>query len=326
MAGLELGIAGVTSTIGDIRNMKDAVSQCLIDLGEKYPNMVCVTPDVATSARTKQFEDKFPERFFNTGICEQEATSLCAGLAHEGFIPFLFEFASFASMRACEQVRTNICYSNLPVKIISSNAGYSMGIAGATHCGLEDTGIMCAMANMSVIEPGDPYLIAKVLEASMSWDGPIYLRLGREASGALYADDVKYEIGKALIPKDGNDGAFIACGIVVHHALEAAKIVKEKTGADIRVVDMHTIKPLDREAVESAAKTGNVIAAQDGNIIGGLGYMVGTAIAEMGISTKFKILGGPNEFLPIATPDFLFHRYEYDAEGLAKNMIEMLGK
>lgn len=325
MAEIKLdGGPGVTSTIYDARSMKDAVSNCLVDLGRRYQNMVCVTPDVATSARTKQFEDEFPERFFNVGIAEQEATSLSAGLAHEGFIPFLFEFASFASMRACEQVRTNICYSNLPVRIISSNAGYSMGAAGATHCGLEDTGIMCSIENMSVIEPGDPYLIARVLEASMHWDGPIYLRLGREASGTLYGDDVKFEIGKTLTPKDGGDGAFIACGIVVHHALEAAKLVKERTGADIRVVAMHTIKPIDREAVVSAAKTGRIVCAQDGNIIGGLGYQVAAVLAEERIGCKLKMLGAPDEFVPIATPDFLFHRNEYDAEGLAKNMIAML--
>lgn len=208
MAEIKLdGGPGVTSTIYDARSMKDAVSNCLVDLGRRYQNMVCVTPDVATSARTKQFEDEFPERFFNVGIAEQEATSLSAGLAHEGFIPFLFELASFASMRACEQVRTNICYSNLPVRIISSNAGYSMGAAGA----------------------------------------------------------------------------FIACGIVVHHALEAAKLVKERTGADIRVVAiMHTIKPIDREAVVSAAKTGRIVCAQDGNIIGGLGYQVAAVLAEGG--------------------------------------------
>jgi transketolase len=305
-------------------SLRDAVGNCLGALGEKYPNMVVVTADVDTSSRIISFKEKFPERTYNVGIAEQQLMSFSAGLALEGYIPFAFSFAPFASMRCCEQVRTDICYNNLPVRIIGNGAGYSNGISGPTHCALEDVAIMTSFCNMTVIDPADPFQIVKVLEATMKWDGPVYIRMGREATTSLYPEDQKYEIGKALIPKEGDDGAFIVAGILVHFAMEAAKRIKEETGADIRVVDMHTIKPLDKEAVISAAKTGRVVCAQDHNIIGGLGYAVGTAIAEGGISCKYKILGCPDEFVPIATPEYLYKINEYDVDGLVKNMKAIL--
>ncbi len=305
-------------------SLRDMVGKCLVSLGERYPDMVIVSADVDTSSRVGGFKDRFPERAYNVGIAEQNLMSFSAGLAMEGFIPFTFTFAPFASMRCCEQVRTDICYSNLPVRILGNGAGYSNGISGCTHCALEDVAIMTSFGNMTVIEPGDPFQIVKVLEATMDWDGPVYIRMGREATASLYPENQKYEIGKALIPREGGDGAFIAAGIVVHHAKEAAEMIRNETGAEIRVVDMHTIKPLDRNAVLSAAKTGRIVCAQDHNIIGGLGYTVGTALAEAGVQCKYKILGCPDEFVPLATPEYLYHMNEYDVEGLVKHMKAML--
>ncbi len=228
-------------------------------------------------------------------------------------------------MRACEQIRTDICYPNLPVRIIGNGAGYSNAASGATHCALEDCAITTSFGNMTVIEPGDPFQVIKVLEETMKWDGPVYIRLGREAVDSLYSEDTEYKIGKALVPMEGNDGAFIAAGFIVHYAIEAAKKLKEETGASIRVVDMHTIKPLDKEAVLDAAKTGRIVCAQDHNIIGGLGYAVGAVLAEAGTGCKYKILGCPDEFVPIANPEFLYAKNEFDANGLYKHMKAMLG-
>jgi transketolase len=317
-------MASITFNMEALTAMRDVVGTSLVTLGDKHPNMIVATADVDTSSRVTAFKKKFPDRAYNIGIAEQNLMSFAAGMAIEGYIPFAFSFAPFASMRACEQVRTDICYSNLPVKIIGNGAGYSNGISGATHCALEDSAIMSSFGNMTVIEPGDPYLVVKVLEASMIWKGPVYIRLGREAVRALYPENIKYEIGKALIPHEGNDGAFIAAGIVVHHAMEAAKRLKDELGKNIRVVDMHTIKPLDKDAVISAAKTGRVICAQDHNVIGGLGYAVGAAIAEAGIMAKYKILGCPDKFVPLATPEFLYRENDYDADGLYKHMKAML--
>lgn len=317
-------MAGMTINISDIFSLRDAVGACLESLGEQYPKMIICSADVDVSSRVGGFKSKFPGRAYNVGIAEQNLMSFCAGMAIEGYIPFAFSFAPFASMRAAEQVRTDICYNNLPVRIVANYAGYSGAESGCTHCALEDCAIMSSFANMTVIEPGDPFQIAKVLEATMTWPGPVYIRMGKEATTSLYSVDEKYEIGKALIPREGQDGVFIASGIVVHYAMEAAEMVKAETGAEIRVVDMHTIKPLDREAVLDAAKTGRIVCAQDHNKIGGLGYSVGNVLAEEGISCKFKILGCPDEFVPLATPGFLYHLNEYDAEGLAKNMKAML--
>lgn len=314
----------ITLNMQAFTSLRDMVGKYLVSLGEKYPAMLIATADVDTSSRVTGFKERFPDRAYNLGIAEQNLMSFCAGLAIEGYIPFAFSFAPFASMRACEQIRTDICYSNLNVRIIANGAGYSNGISGCTHCALEDVAIMSSMANMTVIEPGDPYQIIKVLEATMSWAGPIYIRLGREATSSLYTEDQKYEIGKALIPREGNDGTFIASGIMVHHAMKAAERLKKMTGAEIRVVDMHTIKPLDREAVLAAAKTKRVVCVQDHNIIGGLGYAVGAALSEESIACKYKILGCPDEFVPLASPEHLYKINQMDVEGLTNCMVSML--
>ena len=227
-------------------------------------------------------------------------------------------------MRAGEQVRTDVCYSNLPLRIIGNGAGYSNGISGATHCALEDVAIMSCFGNMTVIEPGDPFMMAKVLEATYSWDGPVNIRMGREAAGSLYSDDTEYVIGKAMFPSQGDDGALITAGVTTHHAVAATKIIKETIGASIRVVDMHTIKPLDKDAVVEAARTGHVVCAQDHNVLGGLGYAVAAAIAEAGVSCDYKMLGCPDRFVPLATPEFLYKENKYDADGLAEGMSTLL--
>ncbi len=315
MAGMPM-----TLNVDMLFSMRDAVGQCLADLGDKYDNMLVMTADVDVSSRIKLFKEKYPERSYNTGIAEQSLLSVASGFAREGFKPMVFGFGTFVSMRAYEQVRTDICYSNLPVIIIGNNAGYSNGISGCTHCSLEDSALMVACNNMTVIEPGDPFQIVKVLNAAMELNSPVYIRLGREATGSLYSEDVEYKIGKALIPREGDDGAFVCTGIMVHFAMEAAERIEKELGKKVRVVDMHTIKPLDKEAVIDAAKTGRVVAAQDHNLLGGLGQLVGSAIAEAGIACKLVCRGCPDEFVPIANPEFLYARNGMDADGLYEAM------
>ncbi len=313
-------MSGVTLNMVAYTSLRDAVGNCLADLGKEYDNMLVLTADVDTSSRIQAFKEAFPDRCYNVGIAEQSLMSTAAGLAHEGFKPLCFAFASFASMRCYEQIRTDICYSSLPVIIIGNNAGYSNGASGCTHCALEDSAMMVACNNMTVIEPGDPFQMVKVLEAAMELNAPVYIRMGREATRSLYSEDVKYEIGKALIPRAGDDGAFICTGIMVHFAMEAAERIEKELGKKVRVVDMHTIKPLDKEAVIDAAKTGRVVAAQDHNLLGGLGQLVGSAIAEAGLACKLVCRGCPDEFVPIATPDFLYARNGMDANGLFEAM------
>jgi transketolase len=313
-----------TESFGDIVAVRDVAGKYIATLGEKNSKVVVVNADLMGTSRNKGFFEEFPDRTFNVGIAEQDLISFSAGLAHEGFMPYAFTMAPFISMRALEQCRTDVAYGHLNVRMIGNYAGYSSGVSGATHCALEDCAIMSSIAGMTVLEPGDPYQICKMLEASLDYDGPIYIRSGIEAIKPIYPENYDYQIGKALIANEGDDGAFICSGIVVQFALEAAKIIRQQTGKNIRVVDMHTIKPLDEEAVVSAAKTGRVIAAQDHNIMGGLGYNVAAVIAKNGISTKFEILGCPDHFVPIATAKYLFHVNEYDTEGLVKHMKKML--
>ena len=237
------GEMNMTLNMTIMTSARDAVGKCLATLGGEYDNMLVLTADVDTSSRIQAFKEKYPDRCYNVGIAEQNLMSVSAGLAHEGFRPLAFAFAPFASMRCYEQVRTDICYSKLPVVIIGNGAGYSNGASGCTHCALEDSALMVACNNMTVLEPGDPFQIAKLLEAAMELNAPVYIRLGREATSSLYPEDTKYEIGKALIPREGDDGAFICTGIMVHFAMEAAKRVHDELGKEIRVVDMFTIKP-----------------------------------------------------------------------------------
>ena len=243
------GEMNMTLNMTMMTSARDAVGKCLATLGGEYDNMLVLTADVDTSSRIQAFKEKYPDRCYNVGIAEQNLMSVSAGLAHEGFRPLAFAFAPFASMRCYEQVRTDICYSKLPVVIIGNGAGYSNGASGCTHCALEDSALMVACNNMTVLEPGDPFQIAKLLETAMELNAPVYIRLGREATSSLYPEDTKYEIGKALIPREGDDGAFICTGIMVHFAMEAAKRIHDELGKEIRVVDMFTIKPLDKQAV-----------------------------------------------------------------------------
>lgn len=317
---------GVTLSFGDEVAVRDVAGKYIAKLGEKNDKVVVVNADLMGTSRNRGFFEEFPERTFNVGIAEQNLISFSAGLAHEGFMPYAFTMAPFISMRAAEQCRTDVAYGGLNVRMIGNYAGYSSGVSGATHCALEDCAIMGSMAGMTVLEPGDPYQICKMLEATLTYDGPVYIRSGIEALKPIYPEEYDYQIGKAIIVREGNDGAFIASGIVVQFALEAAEIIKAQTGKEIRVVDMHTIKPIDEEAVIQAAKTGRVIAAQDHNIIGGLGYYVSAVLAQAGMGVQFKILGCPDHFVPIATAPYLFHKNEYDTEGLVRNMLAMLNE
>ena len=316
-------MAKVNNNIGDRINTIDGPGRKLAELGEKYKNLCIVNADLGITNRSKAFYLAHPERSFDVGIAEQNMVSFAAGLAHEGFVPYCFTMSPFLTMRACEQVRTDVCYGEYPVRFVGNAAGYASGVSGATHCGLEDVAIMGSMGGMTVVEACDHEQLSQILEFSATYEGPMYIRHGVEAAEHLY-DHPTFELGKAQVVVDGDDGAFLCAGITVSMAMEAAKIIKEETGKSIRVVNFPTIKPLDKEAVACAAKTGRVIVAHDHNKVSGFGTYVGAAIAEAGIATKFEILGAPDKYVPLATTPFLYEINEYDAKGLVKHMKAML--
>lgn len=304
---------------------KEAIGKAMLRLGETDERVVVVNADLSRSSCMDEFANRFPERCFNVGIAEQQMVSFAAGLATEGFVPFCFTFGPFLSMRAIEQIRTDVCYGNLPVRFVGANAGYSAGVMGATHCALEDVGILCSISNMTLAEGADPWEAGRILEASLALDGPLYLRTNRKPQGRVCKEADSFEFGRASVLRDGSDGAIIASGVVVEQALAAAERLSLETGAQVRVVNMTTIRPLDEQAVLAAAATGRVVVAQDANILGGLGYQVAAVLAQAGVACEFKMHGAPDEFVPIATPAYLYHKNGYDADGLVITMKGLIG-
>lgn len=312
---------GIAQTKSILRNV---MGNYMLDLGKKNARTVVVNADLMGTCRNKSFVEAFPERSFNVGIAEQNLVSFAAGLAHEGFIPYAFGMSQFVSMRACEQVRTDVAYANLPVRFVTTYAGVSGGISGATHWAIEDCAIISAMPNMTVFEPSDATQAQKMLDLSLDYKKPLYIRSSVEVVADRYSSDCRVEVGGSTLTRVGNDGAFLCSGVVVQYALEAAERIAEKTGMQIRVVDMYSIKPIDRNAVISAAKTGRIVVAQDHAIIGGLGSMVAAVIAEEGLLVKFKVLGIPDHFEAMAHAPYLYHKFGYDADGLENSMMVML--
>lgn len=304
--------------------LRNVIGEYMTNLGQRDSRVTVVNADLMGTCRNRTFNEEFSSRCFNVGIAEQNMVSFAAGLAHEGFIPFAFSMAPFIAMRACEQCRTDVAYGNLNVRLVTTYAGVSGGISGATHWSIEDCAIMCAMPNMVVLEPSDPVQAQKMLDVSLEYEGPIYIRSSVEPVPNIYDESYQYEIGKASIVMDGSDGAIICSGVVVKYAIEAANMIFQKNGKKIKVVDMHTIKPIDRKAIIDAASTGVIIVAQDHNVIGGLGQQVATVIAEEGLGVKFKNIGVNDEFATMAHAAYLYHKYGYDAEGLEKAMLELL--
>jgi transketolase len=310
---------GFTYNIETIEMLTQAevYGKILAEMGEKNKNIVVLTADLMRSNKTKQFHDVFPERYFNVGIAEQNLFSVAAGLARVGKIPFASTFAAFASMRACEQVRTDIAYNDVPVKIVATHSGLSMGTGGPTHFATEDLAIMRAMANMTVIVPADAIETARAVAACVDWPGPVYIRIGRGLEPLVYNDEnYDYDIGKAVVMNEGTDITIICCGVAVLSAVEVARRLAGD-GLSVRVLNMHTIKPLDREAVlKAAGETRYIITAEEHNIIGGLGSAVAEVLAEEGIGIKLKRLGIPDEYSEIGYPEALYSRYNLDPDSM----------
>jgi len=303
--------------------LRNVMGNYMLELGKKDAKVLVVNADLMGTCRNKSFVEEFPDRSFNVGIAEQNLVSFSAGLAHEGFQPFVFSMSQFISMRACESVRTDVAYANLPVTFVTTYAGVSGGISGATHWALEDCAIVSAMPNMAVFEPSDAIQAQKMLEWALIYKKPLYIRSSVEAVTDKYDEAYKVQLGGSSLVRRGDDGAILCSGIVVQYAQKAAQRIAQKTGKEIRVVDMYSIKPIDKAAVLSAAKTGRILVAQDHAIIGGLGTMVSQLLAEEGLGIKFKILGIPDYYETMAHAPYLYHKFGFDTDGLEENMIKL---
>ncbi|NLB81408.1 MAG: transketolase family protein, partial [Clostridiaceae bacterium] len=276
----------------------------LAELGEKY-DLIVLDADLSKSTKTDTFKKKFPERFINTGIAEANMMSIAAGIATTGKTVFASSFAMFAAGRAYEQVRNSIAYPRLNVKIGATHAGISVGEDGASHQPIEDISLMRAIPNMVVISPADAYEARGAVEAAILHDGPVYLRFGRLAVPYIYDSNYKFELGKGVTLKDGNDVSIIATGLMVKEALDAATVLADE-GICARVINIHTIKPIDKDIIIKAAKqTDAIVTAEEHNIIGGLGSAVAEVVSEnypvkvirVGINDIFGKSGKPNALL-----------------------------
>lgn len=288
-----------------IASTRDAYGEALLELGEKNENIVALDADLSKSTKTIIFAKKFPERFFDFGVAEANMIGTAAGLAASGKIPFCSTFAVFATGMTYNQIRQSVCYSGMNVKIAASHAGITVGEDGATHQANEDIALMRVLPEMTVIVPCDYLEAKKAIFASAEYPGPIYIRLGREPISPVYDEDYEFKIGRGILLKDGKDATIIACGIMVGKALEARNILL-KEGINVRVINIHTIKPLDKEIIiKSAEETPAIITAEEHSIIGGLGSAVSEILAEnkpvllkrIGLQDVFGESGKPKELL-----------------------------
>lgn len=295
---------------------RDVYGKTLLELGRKHQDIVVLDADLSASTKTNLFAKEFPERFFNMGVAEQNLIGFAAGLASCGKVAFASTFAIFATGRAWEQIRNTVCASGLDVKIVCSHAGITVGEDGSSHQSLEDIALMSVIPELTVLVPCDGPETKLAVTASYHHKGPVYIRLNRPKFPVLTKEDSPFTIGKGIVMRDGKNVSIIACGLMVSKAVEAANIL-EKKGISVRIINMHTIKPLDKDIIIQAAKnTGAIVTAEEHSIVGGLGSLVAGVISKnhpcpvetVGIRDIFGQSGSPDELCRaynIDTPDII---------------------
>lgn len=293
----------VVSTVVPKKATRDGYGEAILILGEKNPNIVVLDADTASSTRSGAFAKKFPERFFNVGVSEHDLIGVSAGLASTGKIPFATAYSIFITGKAWDQIRHAVCYSNLNVKIVGSHAGLITGPDGATHQALEDIAILRCLPRMKIIVPCDAIEARKATLAMAEVYGPIYLRLTREPIPVITDESTPFQIGRAEIFRQGKDLAIIACGSMVYESLQAAEILAEE-GIQARVINLHTIKPIDEDKiVQSAKECGAIVTAEEHQLYGGMGSAVAEVVTKnypvpmemVGVKDKFGESGEAEE-------------------------------
>ena len=302
---------------------RQAYGEVLQELGKEYPNLVVMDADLSGSTKTAEFRKVFPERFFNMGIAEQNLYGQAAGLALSGKIVCASTFAMFASGRAFEIVRNSIGYTHANVKICATHAGITVGEDGASHQTFEDIALMRTIPGMTVINPSDAVSAKKLLRQAVAMDGPCYVRLGRAAVPVYYKEEDEIVLGKGKQLRDGKDLTIIATGIMVPDAMTAAGKLAEE-GIDARVVDIHTIKPIDEEIIiKAAAETGAIVTAEEHSVIGGLGEAVAHVVVK-NCPVKMTMVGQQDVFGESGKPDELRAKYGMTADDIVKAAKELV--
>ena len=315
-----------TDTI-DLLTQAEVYGKVITEMGRNDPDIVVLTADLMRSNKTGEFKKVFPERFFNFGIAENNMVGAAAGMAVSGKKPYVASFAVFLSLRCAEAIRTDIAYPNLNVKMIATHSGLSMGNGGTTHHATEDIAILRSMANMTVVVPADALETAKAVSASLRMTTPLYIRIGRSSEPMAYeSDQFDFSFGKSVVMRNyGADVTVIACGVCVKAAMDAADELNAE-GVKIKIINMHTIKPLDTAAVlDSARSSGALLTAEEHSIIGGLGGAVSETLAEAGLGMKFKRLGIPDIYSAIGDPQDLYARYGINKQGIKESVRNIIG-
>ena len=294
---------------------RQAYGKFLSEIAKINPDVVVMDADLSGSTMTKEFRAAAPQRFFNVGIAEQNLYAMATGLAHSGKTVFASTFAMFAAGRAFEIIRNSIGYTHANVKICATHAGLTVGEDGASHQAIEDLALMRTIPGMTVVNPADGASAMALLKAVSEMNGPAYVRLGRAAVEGIYEEDAVFEIGKGVCVREGGDAAIIATGIMVGEALKAAELLKED-GLSVRVIDMHTIKPLDEEIIIRAAEeTGAIVTAEEHTVIGGLGSAVAEVVAQ-NCPVKMKLVGVKDTFGESGKPAQLLEKYGLTVQDL----------
>ena len=308
-----------------VKATRDGFGDMIAELGKQDDRIYVVDADIGKSCKTDAFKKVCPDRHLNVGIAEQNAGGVAAGLATCGKIPFVVTYAAFGSMRMCEQIRQMICYPKLNVKIACSHGGVTPANDGATHQCVEDYGIMCSIPNMTVVMPADYNAARALVKEAAEFEGPVYLRFTRDAIPVIYDENQKFEIGKAVELRRGDDAAIIANGDTVCIALEAAKQL-ESQGIYTMVLDMHTVKPLDTEAVmECIDRCGVIVTVEDHNVINGMGSAVASVAGQAGRG-RVRIIGVQDHFGMSAPYERLLALNGITAENICKNVTELVAE
>ncbi|WP_459478541.1 transketolase family protein [Clostridium saccharoperbutylacetonicum] len=304
---------------------RESYGMALVELGRENEKVVVLDADLSKSTKTNGFKSEFKDRFFNAGIAEQNLMGMAAGLANVGNIPFASTFAVFATGRAFEIIRNSICYPKMNVKIAATHAGITVGEDGGSHESIEDIALMNSLPNMTVIVPADHREAMAATKAAAEFEGPVYLRFGRCNTEDIFDESYKFEIGKGVQIREGNDIAIIATGMMVQKAIEASKKL-EIQGISARVINISTIKPIDRALIIKAAKeTKGIVTAEEHSIIGGLGAMVSQVVCGE-CPTIIKMVGIKDTFGESGTPDELMEKYKLTSKAIIEEVNAILKK
>lgn len=304
---------------------RDGYGQALMELGESNKNVVVLTADLAESTRVEEFGKKFPERFIECGVAEQNMMGIAAGLALSGKIPYVSSYAVFSPGRSWDQLRVSVCYSKANVKVAGAHTGISVGPDGATHQALEDIGIVRVLPNIVVEVPCDAIEAKKTTLASAEHKGPFYFRFGRDKTPIITTEETPFEVGKATVLKDGDDATIVACGPLVYQSLLAAKQLEEK-GINVRVINNHTIKPIDTLTLAKAAKeTGAIVTVEEHQVMAGMGSAVAEVLAK-NYPVPIEFIGMQDTFGESGAPVELYEKYGMSVDAIFKAVENVLKK